>query len=172
MKNYQWNQQFLALHQRCVALFESGNSDFTTYYSAADLAFLKSIGYQPREFFDFVEDHSPDLTASTALLIAGVRRAYFLTVQKGVFSTAVLNPADLPPKPAEMAGIPWLPRLIAKAKVKLRGELHPDSMFGCGGDRMFFQKFDIAPADFLLVVWHADGNDAAVLAYVQAHQSK
>jgi hypothetical protein len=170
MNNYGWNLQFLDLHQRCVAHFESGNQDFNTYYTPADQAFLKSIGYQPREFFDFIEDHSPDLSASTALLIAGVRRAYFLMVQKGVPSQQVIAPASLPPKPAEMAGIPWLPRLIAKAKAKLRGELHPDSMYGCGGDRMFFQKFDIAPADFLLAVWHAQGDDQAVLSYVQAHQ--
>jgi hypothetical protein len=170
MTNYTWNLQFLDLHQRCLALYESGNHDFTTYYTPADQAFLKSIGYQPREFFDFVEDHSPTFTASTALLIAGVRRAYFLMVQKGVSSTSVIDPGTLPPKPAEMAGIPWLPRLIAKAKAKLRGELHEDSMYGCGGDRMFFQKFDIAPADFLLTVWQAQGDDQAVLAYVQAHQ--
>ena len=172
MSNYNWSQEFLDLHQRCVALYEGGNSDYETYYTPADRAFLKSIGYQPREFFDFVEDHSPAMTAGTALLIAGVRRAYFLTVQNGVPSTHVVAPSSLPPKPEEVAGIPWLPRLIVKAKAKLRGELDPDSMFGCGGDRRFFQQYDIAPADFLLVVWHANGDDQVPLKYVQAHAGK
>ncbi len=169
MKNYLWSETFLTLHRRCVALYESGQHDYRTYYSAEDLAFLASIGYQPREFFDFIEDYSAELPASTALLIAAQRRAYFLVVQHGVPSQNVILPADLPAKPAALAGIPWLPRLLAKAKAKLRGELHPDSMFGCGGDRAFFEKHEMAPADFLAAVWHAQGDDQAVLALVQAH---
>ena len=54
--SYTWSNRFLELFDQCAAKFESGNTDFNTYYSADDLAFLKGIGCKPREFFDFVED--------------------------------------------------------------------------------------------------------------------
>ena len=67
-----------------------------------------------------------------------------------------------------MDGIPWLPRIIKKAEAKLRGEMAPDLMYGCGGDRNFFREHRLNPADFLRHVWAADGDEAKVLAYVKA----
>ena len=32
-------------------------------------------------------------------------------------------------------GIAWLPRILVKARLKLRGEMPADLMYGCGGDR-------------------------------------
>jgi hypothetical protein len=66
-----------------------------------------------------------------------------------------------------MEGIPWLPRIIAKAEAKLRGEMDPDTMFGCGGDRAFCSKHHIHPADFLRVVWAARGDRNRVLQFVK-----
>ena len=60
----------------------------------------------------------------------------------------------------------WLPRLIFKARLKLRGEMDPEIMYGCGGDRQFFVKYDIHPADFLRAVWASGGDQAKVLAFV------
>jgi hypothetical protein len=168
--NYSWDQEFLALFDRCVAKFRSGNEDFTTYYLAADSAFLQSIGYQPREFFDFVEDfcNYGDPSPGAALLIAAARRDYLLTIQKGTTSTAVLDPGELPAKDdASLGGIRWLKRIIPKAKAKLRGELHPDIMYGCGGDRAFLQEQGVHPADFLREVWAAGDDEAKVLAWLK-----
>lgn len=161
-----WNEQFLALFDRCVSAYQSGNTDFGTYYSAEDLAFLSSFGYKPREFFDFVEDYCEEGTPSpsTALLVAAARRDYFLTVQKGIASGNILTRDDVPGFGDELEGLPYFPRILAKATAKLRGELDPDLMFGCGGDRNFLSKNgNLHPADFLRHVW-AEGDNPAKLA--------
>lgn len=167
-----WNDRFLELFDRCTAAYQSGDKDFNGYYSADDLAFLKSIGYQPREFFDFVEDfcEENEPSASTALLIAAARRDYFLTVQNGVASDERVTSDDIPGFGDELEGMTYFPRILAKAQAKLRGELDPDVMFSCGGDRNFLRKNgDIPPADFLRHVW-AEGDDSKKLAaWVKSH---
>ncbi len=168
-----WNDTFLALFDRCVAAYQDGNTDYTSYYSPADRTLLAAIGYQDREFFDFVEDFCAEgePTATTALLIAAVRRDYFLSVQDGAASSKHLTRDELPMFGEELAGIPYLPRILTKARAKLRGELDPDLMFGCGGDRNFLsQHGDIHPADFLRRVWAAGDNDSKLAAWV-ARQS-
>lgn len=174
MKNqasYTWSTRFLSLFAACTARFRSGDKDFTQYYSPDDLAFLVSIGYKPREFFDFVEDHVNygDPTPEASLLVAAVRRDYLQVIQHGQLSSRETTPDQLPPKPQEVEGIPWLPRLIAKARLKLKGEMDPEIMYGCGGDRQFFTKYDIHPADFLRTVWAAGDDDARIVAYVKSH---
>jgi len=168
--NFTWDQTFRALFDRCVAEYKGGNEDFNSYYSSEDLAFLKSIGYKPREFFDFVEDSvdEGEPSAEAAVLIAAVRRDFLRTVQKGEISTHEISPDDLPAKDSELEGVRWLPRIIVKARAKLRGELDPNMMFSCGGDRAFLKKHDIHPADFLRVVWAAGDNDQKILEYVRS----
>jgi hypothetical protein len=164
-----WNDAFLMLFDRCVALYRSGNRDFTTYYTPDDLALLAGIGCQTREFFDAVEDFCDEgvPTASTALLVAAVRRDYFLTMQAGLPSGKLLTRDDLPTFGDELAGISYLPRILAKARAKLRGELDPDLMFGCGGDRNFLKNHgDIHPADFLRWVWALGSDEQKLAAWV------
>jgi hypothetical protein len=166
-----WNQRFLDLFDRCLDRYRGGDHDFTRYYSGEELAFLSAIGHKPREFFDFVEDFAEggDPPPSTALLVASVRRDYFLVKQRGVTSKKVLLPAQLPTFGDELGGIAYLPRILAKARAKLRGELDPDIMYGCGGDRRFLREHgNIHPADFLRNVWAADSDDRKVLEYVKA----
>lgn len=165
-----WNDYFLALFDSCCATYHSGTRDLHQFYSGEDLAFLATIGYQPREFFDFVEDYCEDgvPTASTALLVAAVRRDYFLTVQKGVTSEKILTRDDLPTFGHELDGMAYLPRILTKARAKLRGELDPDIMFGCGGDRNFLGKHGVIPlADFLRHVWAAGENDQKLATWVK-----
>ncbi len=172
MKNYIWDSYFVELFDSCVNEYDEGNHEFEEWFSDEDQDFLKSIGCREREFFDFIEDNvtsgGEDPTAIAALLIAAVRRDYFLTIQKSVSSTKIVAPADLPSKTTELDGIIWLPRILVKARAKLRGEMNPDTMFGCGGDRAFLSKYDIHPADFLRVVWAAGDDDQKVLSYVKA----
>jgi len=101
------------------------------------------------------------------LLIATVRREYFLVVQKGKWEKP-LPTATLPSKEAAVEGIVWLPRLIEKARRKLRGQMDKDLMYGCAGDRRFFREHDIHPADFLRVVWAAGDNDAKIIQFVKS----
>ncbi len=173
--NYIWETSFTELFDRCLASYHSGNTDFTSYYTPQDQAFLAAIGCKPREFFDFIEDLA-DMggpSREAALLIAAVRRDYFLVVQEGKLSSGELTNAQLPGRDAELGGFRWLPRVLAKARAKLRGELHPDVMYCCGGDRNFLSSNDIHPADFLRAVWAAEkapDSDQAVLDYVQNAQ--
>lgn len=171
-KHYIWDGYFAELFNSCVEQYDEGNKDYEEWFDDEDLNFLEAIGCKERELFDFVEDHciseGQDPTATTALLIAAVRRDYFLTIQKGVPSTHVITPGDLPAKNAELDGIVWLPRIIVKARAKLRGEMDPDTMFGCGGDRAFLSEHKIHPADFLRVVWAAKGDKQRILAFVKS----
>ncbi len=171
MKNYIWESRFIDLFHRCVAKFKAGNTDYESYYTGDDLEFLKEIGYRKREFFDFVEDYCEvgEPTIESALLTASVRRDYLDVVQHGSTSGARLSPDSIPPKDADLGGFVWLPRIMAKARAKLKGELDPDTMFSCGGDRKFLRLHDIQPADFLRAVWAAGDDDAKVLDYVKRH---
>jgi hypothetical protein len=169
-----WNETFLALFDRCVAAYRAGNQDFESYYDASDAAFLQEIGHKPREFFDFVEDYCEENepSASTALLIAAVRRDYFLTIQQGSASDRILTRDEAPTFGDSLNGIAYLPRILAKARAKLRGELDPDLMFGCGGDRHFLKKHgNIHPADFLRHVWAAGDDDQRLAAWLTRHTS-
>jgi len=97
---------------------------------------------------------------------ADVRRAYFLEVQDGKKTGKIVTPEELPSRSAEAAGIVWLPRIMVKARAKLRGELHPEIMYGCGGDRAFLKSCDIHPAEFLRHAWLHENDDAAFVRWV------
>lgn len=172
MSNYTWQTTFRALFDRCLEQYESGKTDPSAWFTAADKDFLKSIGCREREFFDFVDDHANaddgEPSIETALLIASARRDYLNAVQRGRTSDKIVAPSELPAKTAEMDGIVWLPRIIAKARAKLRGEMDPDTMFGCGGDRAFCARHDIHPADLLRTVWAAEDDDKRILAFVKS----
>ena len=168
-----WNDTFLALFDRCLAAYRSGDADFEKYYSGDDLTFLTSIGCKPREFFDFVEDFGdagvPSI--STALLVAAVRRDYFHTVQKGIPSDIVLGSDNVPTFGDELEGMAYLPRFLAKGRAKLRGELDPDLMFACGGDRNFLKtRGDIHPADFLRHLWASGNDDQKITTWIKEQQ--
>ena len=169
---YQWAALFGELFVDCCEAYEEDNKNPDEWFEPEDLDFLKSIGCTPRELFDFVEDcvagEGGEPTPETALLVAAARRDYFLTEQNGIPSTKVVRSSELPAKTEALDGIPWLPRIIAKAEAKLRGEMEPEIMFGCGGDRAFLSQHRIHPADFLRVVWAAKGDQQRILAFVKS----
>lgn len=173
MNDQTWDTTFRQLFERCAQLHRAGDSRAMHWFTAADKAFLTSIGHSTQEFFDFVDDHcrygEPSL--ETSLLIAAVRRDYFMVIMGGKFSGKVVLPSALPPKPAAVDGIPWLPRLIVKARAKLRGEMDPDTMFGCGGDRAFFEQHRLHPADFLRVTWAAGDDDRKIIDFVKTRKA-
>lgn len=165
-----WEQRFSKLFQTSVDKYRDGHQKAEGMFDDKARKFLKSIGHTEQELFDFVEDFAKggEPTLETALRIASVRRDYFLKEQNGIFSPHRIAMEDLPSKDAEIEGIGWLPRLIPKAEAKLRGEMPPDLMFGCGGDRKFFRTRNVAPDDFLRKVWDAHGNHAEVVAWVKS----
>jgi hypothetical protein len=167
-----WNDLFIDLFERCVKRYRGGDTDFARYYDdPRDAALLADIGCKPREFFDFVEDFCEEgiPSPSTALLVAAVRRDYFETVMKGRPGERALTASDIPTFGDELEGIAYLPRILAKARAKLRGELDPDLMYGCGGDRAFLRRNgDRHLADFLRQVWAAGDDDARVAAWLRS----
>jgi hypothetical protein len=175
-QSYTWATQFRDLFDRCVALYKKGDSNFRKWFDLEDMAFLSSIGYKPREFFDFVEDHvneaGDEPSKETAVLVAAVRRDYLHVEQKGKTSTKEIPMSALPPKSAVLAGYVWLPRIIAKAEAKLRGELDENTMYLCGGDRSFLSRHDIHPADFLRVVWAAKGDQKKIVDFLKTKEWK
>ncbi|HKK18672.1 MAG TPA: DUF5069 domain-containing protein, partial [Opitutales bacterium] len=66
----------------------------------------------------------------------------------------------------EVQGIVWLPRLMPKALAKIRGELPPETMYGCGGDRKFFKEHDIHPAEFLRATWAYENESERLVEWV------
>ena len=99
-----WNDTFESLFERCAADYKAGNFDYNKDYSAEDLALLASVGYKRRELFDFIEDYVDGgvPTPSTALLVAAVRRDYFLVEQGGNASDKEINRDDLPSRDEEL----------------------------------------------------------------------
>jgi hypothetical protein len=170
MIHYDFQKRFRAVYERALAAFESGAKDADALLSADDAAFARSYGGRPQDFFDYAEDAlrdgEPDF--ETALLVEAVRRDYFLAVQHGTPSPFVLLEDRLPDKAGTVRGIAWLPRLLPKAKAKLRGGLPPGLMYCCGGDRRFFKARDIHPAEFLRAVWAWEDRDARVVDWVEA----
>ncbi len=164
-----WISQFREMYEQAVQRFEQGRRGPEQVVGREALAFLDSIGTSTQELYDFVEDWvedgEPDF--ETVAAITDVRRTYFLTVQEGKRSDTMIPSAALPSGYAKMGGYRWLPRIIAKARAKLRGELAPDIMFGCGADRPFLRSVNMEPAEFLRTVWHAGMDDRLILDAMQ-----
>jgi len=150
-----------------VGFMGSFHPDLT---GAQNMRFLARVyGVDTDELAAFVEDFAEmgEPTLTTAVMIASVRRDYLGEIMRGTPGDHILDPATLPAKTDELAGFVWLPRIIAKARAKLRGELDPNTMYSCGGDRAFLRRHDIAPADFLRAIWAAGEDDAKVIDYVR-----
>lgn len=162
---YAWSSNFRELYAHAVEAYQNGIRVPSELVAKAEADFLAAIGCSSAEVYDFVEDFCEygEPESETVLLITAVRRAYFLSVQGGKPSNHASSQENLPAKEAQLGGIVWLPRIIAKAQAKLRGELPPGVMYGCGGDRGFLKKVNIHPADFLLLVWHAKRAEIASL---------
>ncbi len=168
MSHYEFGARFRALYDHAVALYQKGQRDASTYFDATQLAWLAANGLTAQNLYDYAEDHvnGGEPGYDNALAIELVRRDYFLNVQRGHASKTVLDEATMPAKTDAVRGIEWLPRLIPKAKAKLRGELPSSLMYSCGGDRRFFRGHDILPAEFLSLVWRNENNDAAIIDWV------
>ena len=169
MNPYDWADEFRELFEKSVLAYRGGKREAASLFSPKQKAFLATLGASAQEIFDFVEDHAGggEPSFEVALLVTAVRREYFLFEQKGKGSARVVAMASLPAKSAAVDGIAWLPRLIVKARAKLRGEMPPELMYGCGGDRPFLRGVNVHLADFLRVVWAAGEDDRRVVEYVK-----
>ena len=169
MDNYNWPKAFRELFEDGSDAYRAGKHDAAQMFDPSQINFLEGIGATAQEIFDFVEDsfHGGEPGIETALLITATRREYFLSVQKGKRSNRVIDMDKLPAKSAQLGGVEWLPRIIEKAHAKLRGEMPPELMYCCGGDRAFLSEHGIHPADFLREVWAAGNDHQRILEFVR-----
>jgi hypothetical protein len=172
MKNYDFAQKFRALYDQAVALYARGQRGAETFFNADDKAWLAANGLTPQHLYDYAEDQTNygEPGYDQALGIELVRRDYFRNAQQGRPSSHVLDEARMPSKDEAVRGIGWLPRLIPKARAKLKGELPASLMYCCGGDRKFFKGRDILPAEFLAVVARNEKSDDAIVDWVEAQK--
>ena len=173
MDHYTYQNSLKIIWEGAVAKYKEGCREVENYFDEATLTELASIGLQAIDVYDYAEDFvtrgEPDF--ETFLMVSEARRDYFLTVQEGKPSGNTLDSSTLPPKTDEVVGIVWLPRIMPKAIAKLRGELPPETMYGCGGDRNFFKENNIHPAEFLRAAWAYEDETSKLIDWVVARKS-
>lgn len=173
MRHYNYQQPLEALWKKAVEQYQRGVRGADNLFSQTEVDWLRDNGITAQEIYDFAEDFArggePDFI--TFALITDIRRSYFLNQMGGRYTGKKIDPATYPAKTAAVDGIVWLPRVIEKAKAKLRGELDDDTMYDCGGDRAFFKEHDIAPSDFLRKVAENINNKQAVIDWVKSRKA-
>ena len=167
----EWQDRFREIYDQAVANYKEGVRKLDHMFSADTAAFLASLGITPQELYDFVEDWCEvgEPSFETVLEITAVRYQFFLQEQRGTASSTVRPVNSFPSPGASLGQLRWLPRIVAKARAKLRGELPSEMMYGCGADRPFLKRVGIHPADFLRLVWEAGADDQHILRRV--HES-
>ena len=163
--NDDWKTEFRNVWDRGVATLKAGCRSAKAMFNPKDAAFLAGIGCSTQELFDFVDDFLDygDFDFETVLGVTAIRREYFLNVMHGKPSGRVVEMSELPAKSATVDGIAWLPRLIAKARTKLRGEMNPDLLYGCAGDRPFLREHGMTLPEFLQLVRDKGDDDRAIV---------
>jgi hypothetical protein len=174
MDHYNYPQRLKTIWTDSVAKYIAGHQKPTGFLDDATLAELATYGLNLMDVFDYAEDFvdGGDPGFENFLTICEARRDYFLTKQNGRVSEKRLDPSTLPAKDSEARGIAWTPRIIQKALSKLRGELPPETMYCCGGDRNFLKANNIQPAEFLRVVWAYEDDHEKILDWVEARRAE
>jgi hypothetical protein len=174
MSEYNWPTKFREVYDAGTERCRKGERNPQRLFSKTELEFLASIGCSAQELFDFIDDLARygEPAYETTLLTTAVRHDYFRLVQNGVRSTKQIDMSHLPAKTDEVDGIAWLPRLIEKARAKLRGEMPPDLMYGCGGDRPFLRSVNVELAEFLRLVWICGDDYRRIVEYVKNRRAQ
>jgi len=169
LDHYNFPKQLLVLWEKGVEDYKQGGRHPGAYLHAKDQQFLTVIGANQQDLFDFTEDFvcggDPDF--ATFLSVQIIRFNYLKVVQAGELSNTIKPRDEFPAKEDAFEGIEWLPRIIEKARCKLKGELPDDLMYGCGGDRAFLTKHNLHPAEFLQLVWTYMDSPEAVAQYLR-----
>ena len=164
-----WKAEFQAVYTRGLAAWQAGRRLPSTMFAPADVDWLAGIGCSVQELFDFVDDFArygePD--SDDVLEVTSIRRKFFLNELKGLPAAHRVPMSELPPKAAAVDGIPWLPRIIVKARAKLRGEMPDDLMYGCGGDRQFLGSVRMSLPQFLTLVRDSGADDRRIIDAVK-----
>lgn len=174
MNEYDWPVRFREVYDAGTERYRKGERNPQRLFSKAELEFLASTGCSAQEIFDFIDDFAGygEPVFETVLLTTAVRRDYFRLVQNGVPSGKQVDMDALPAKTDAVDGIEWLPRIIEKARAKLRGEMPADLMYGCGGDRPFLRGVNVELAEFLRLVWLCGEDNRRIVEYVKNRRAQ
>lgn len=171
MANEDWESRFREVYQRALDNYEDAPDSIVPedIVGEEDVRFLAGIGCSAQELYDFVEDYSTagEPSLDEVVAVTAIRRDYFLTEQGGKPAAGPWGAAQFPWPGASLGEFRWLPRILAKARAKLRGQLPADLMYGCGGDRNFLRGVGLGAAEFLRMVREAGDDDAKVLEAVK-----
>ena len=170
MSDNDWQAEFRRVWDRAEKAWHAGRKTPGTMFTAEDKTFLAGLGCTAQELFDFVDDcqrYNGDPDRETSLAVTGIRRDYFLNVLDGKSTGRIASMTSLPAKTAEVDGIAWLPRLIVKARLKLRGEMPDDLMYGCAGDRPFLRGMNMNLPQFLELVRDCGDDDRRIVNAVK-----
>ncbi len=174
MTTNRWQESFRTVFDNGISAWKAGRKSPDTMFDAAAVEFLKSIGCSTQELFDFVDDNQrygePDF--ATTLAVTEIRRDYFLGELRGQSTGLVASMSDLPAKSDAVDGIAWLPRLIEKARLKLRGEMPADLMYGCAGDRPFLREMKMDLPQFLALVRESGKDNRRIIEAVKRSAGK
>jgi len=169
MDHYTFHSRLKEIWQKGYDNYQAGGREPGAYLTEEDQEFLNAIGANQQDVYDFTDDYirygGPDW--ETFWSVQSIRFNYFKLVMKSQPGTYIRPNDEYTPKNAELNGIRWLPRIIEKAQHKLRGELNPDVMYECGGDRQFLADHNLHPAEFLQLVWLNFDNPEAIAAYLE-----
>ncbi|MDX2079157.1 MAG: hypothetical protein SFU53_00075 [Terrimicrobiaceae bacterium] len=160
--------RLLDAHAAAVAAYRAGCREPHSVLPAETLGWLDGNGISARVIFDYAEDFvgSGEPTAEEFVEVARIRVDWSQNRPAGSSAGPVVPESALPLRSEELEGIPWLPRIYAKARCFLEGTLADEVMFGCGGDRAFVRRHGISLPGFLRAVHGGDRADA--LAYVRS----
>ncbi|MET0262430.1 MAG: DUF5069 domain-containing protein, partial [Rariglobus sp.] len=124
MTHYTFAKTFRALYDKAVSQYAAGQRGAETYFTTDESSWLASNGISAQHLYDYAEDqnnYDGEPGYDIALGIEYIRRDYFLNVQHGKASGTIADPATWPGKTEAVQGIEWLPRILPKARAKLRG---------------------------------------------------
>jgi hypothetical protein len=169
-----WRATFRKVYEDALTLYQMGHRSPNDITRPSSREFLASIGMKAQDFYDFIEDlqQDGDPDFETIMRISAIRRDYFLEVQGGKLSYQEIPLSAFPPGHSTLGGLPWLPRIIAKARAKLQGKMPLEIMYGCGADRPFLRSVGIHPAEFLQIVWDAGNDDQTIVEDVLQRQQQ
>ena len=108
MEHYNYSTRLKAIWDEAVAQYQSGNRSPDTFFDAATLAELTSIGLNPMDVFDPVEDFldGAEIDFTTFLLVSDARRDYFLISKKASYPIKRWIAMPCPPKTAKSVASP------------------------------------------------------------------
>lgn len=128
----EWKKQFRELFNTGVERHKAEHRSPDTMFEPDEAKFLKSIGCNTWEMFDFCDDYVnwDDVIYDHIEALQAVRYEHFKNELNSQPASRRMEMNEFPAKTDEVEGIAWLPRLITKARAKLAGQLPADLMYG------------------------------------------